>query len=118
MTDRQRQLEDIRRVVNLRGVFKNPDNDYKKGWNDGMQVLADDIQTILKDDEKPRYCEAIATSLSERQRLVKQFKDYCTSKRIDFCPTSLLGWMDARGYLNTDAIKEALAKEKEELGDE
>lgn len=60
----------------------------------------------------------IQTSLKERQRLVRMFKQYSIAKRVDFDPTTLLGWMDAMGYLNIDAIKEALAKEKEELGDE
>lgn len=115
MTDKQQQLEDIRKVVNLLGVFHDANTEYKKGWNDGMQVLADDIKVIL---DRPLICCPIETSLAERTRLVKRFKDYCISKRIDFCPTSLLGWMDAEGYLNTDKIKEAYAKEKEELGDE
>lgn len=115
MTDKQQQLEDIRLVVNLLGIFHDPDTKYKKGWNDGMQVLADDIKTIL---DRPLICCPIETSLAERTRLVKRFKDYCISKRLDFCPTSLLGWMDSEGYLNTDKIKADLEKEKEELGDE
>lgn len=64
------------------------------------------------------FRQDIVTGLNQRQRLVKQFKTYCQSKRIDFCPTSLLGWMDGKGYLNTDLILEDLAKEKEELEDE
>lgn len=60
----------------------------------------------------------ITTSLSERTKLVKMFKDYCKAKRIDFMPTTLLGWCDAQGYLNTDKIREDLAKEQEELKDE
>lgn len=115
MTDKQQQLEDIRQVVNLLGVFHDPDTEYKKGWNDGMQVLADDIKPIL---DRHKMSTVIETSLAERTRLVKRFKDYCISKRIDFCPTSLLGWMDSEGYLNTDKIKEAYAKEKEELANE
>lgn len=49
---------------------------------------------------------------------MKMFKDYCKAKRIDFMPTTLLGWCDAQGYLNTDKIREDLAKEQEELKDE
>ena len=64
------------------------------------------------------FKQDIVTSLSQRQRLVKIFKAYCQSKRLDFCPTTLLGWMDGKGYLNTDAILDDLAKEKEELEDE
>ena len=64
------------------------------------------------------YSQPIDTSLAERTRLVKQCKDWCIAKRIDFCPTALLGWMDARGYLNVDAIRKDLEKEKEELEDE
>ena len=60
----------------------------------------------------------IQTSLIERQRLVKMFKQYSISKRVDFDPTTLLGWMDFNGYLNIDAIRDALEKEKEELEDE
>lgn len=60
----------------------------------------------------------ITTSLSQRQRLVKMFKQYSISKRVDFDPTTLLGWMDAMGYLNTDKILADLEKEKEELADE
>lgn len=60
----------------------------------------------------------ITTSLSERTRLVKMFKDYCKTKRIDFMPTTLLGWCDAQGYLNADKIREDLEKEKEELKEE
>ena len=60
----------------------------------------------------------IETSLAQRQRLVRMFKQYCISRRVDFDPTTLLGWMDAMGYLNTDAIKHALEQEKEELEDE
>lgn len=59
----------------------------------------------------------IITTLAERQRLVKMFKDYSIEKRVDFCPTTLLGWMDSMGYLDTDAIKHALEQEKEELED-
>lgn len=55
----------------------------------------------------------ITTSLTERIRLVKKFKDYCTTNRIDFMPSTLLGWCDARGYLNVDAIRADLAKEEE-----
>ena len=79
-----------------------------------MQVLADDIKTIL---DRPLICCPIETSLAERTRLVKRFRTYCDSKRIDFCPTALLGWMDSEGYLNTDKIKDDYAKEKEELED-
>ncbi len=61
------------------------------------------------------YSQPIETSLAERQRLVKQFKDWCIAKRIDFCPTTLLGWMDARGYLNINAIRKALEEEKKRL---
>jgi len=61
---------------------------------------------------------SIVTSLAERTRLVQKFKEYSINMRVDFCPTTLLGWMDAQGYLNTDAIKADLAKEKEELADE
>lgn len=114
MTDRQRQLEDIRQVINLLGLFQNPDTDYKKGWNDGMQVVADDIKIVL---DRPVACQPLETSLAERQRLVKMFKQYTISKRVDFDPTTLLGWMDAEGYLNTDAIQKALAEEKEKLED-
>ena len=64
------------------------------------------------------FRQDIVTGLNQRQRLVKQFKTYCQSKRIDFCPTSLLGWMDGKGYLNTDLIIADLQKEKEELEDE
>ena len=64
------------------------------------------------------YTKPITTSLAQRQRLVKMFKQYSISKRVDFDPTTLLGWMDAMGYLNTDAIKADLAKEKKELADE
>ena len=64
------------------------------------------------------YTKTITTSLAQRQRLVKMFKQYSISKRVDFDPTTLLGWMDAMGYLNTDAIVEDLAKEQEELADE
>ena len=60
----------------------------------------------------------ITTSLSERTRLVKMFKDYCKDKRIDFMPSTLLGWCESQGYLNVDAIRADLAKEKEELKDE
>ena len=60
----------------------------------------------------------IKTSLAERTRLVKMFKDYCQSKRIDYIPTTLLGWMDSQGFLNVDAIKEVLQKEKEVLEDD
>lgn len=60
----------------------------------------------------------ITTSLSQRTRLVKMFKDYCKEKRIDFMPTTLLGWCEAQGYLNADKIREDLAKEQEELADE
>ena len=60
----------------------------------------------------------ITTSLSERIRLVKMFKDYCKAKRIDFMPSTLLGWCDAQGYLNVDAIRADLAKEQEELANE
>ena len=52
----------------------------------------------------------ITTSLSERTMLVKMFKDYCRDKRIDFMPTTLLGWCDAQGYLNVDAIREDFEK--------
>ena len=60
----------------------------------------------------------IETSLRERQRLVRMFKQYSIAKRVDFDPTTLLGWMDAKGYLNIQAIKDALEQEKEELGDD
>lgn len=60
----------------------------------------------------------ITTSLSERTRLVKMFKDYCKAKRIDFMPSTLLGWCEAQGYLNVDVIREDLKKEKEELANE
>ena len=115
MTDRQKQLEDIRQVIKLLGLFQNPDTDYKKGWNDGMQVVADDIKVIL---DGVNICKPIETSLAERTRLVKICKEYCISKRLDFCPTSLLAWMDAKGYLNTDAIQKALTEEKEKLENE
>lgn len=52
----------------------------------------------------------ITTSLSERTMLVKMFKDYCRDKRIDFMPTTLLGWCDAQGYLNVDVIREDFEK--------
>ena len=64
------------------------------------------------------FRQDIVTSLTQRQRLVKIFKAYTQSKRLDFCPTTLLGWLDGKGYLNTDLILEDLAKEKEELGDD
>ena len=64
------------------------------------------------------FRQDIVTSLTQRQRLVKIFKAYTQSKRLDFCPTTLLGWLDGKGYLNTDLILEDLAKEKEALGDE
>ena len=115
MTDKQRQLEDIRLVVNRLGKFDDEDNSYKRGWNDCLDVLKNSINPIL---DRPLICCPIETSLAERTRLVKRFKGYCISKRIDFCPTSLLGWMDSEGYLNTDKIKADLEKEKEELGDE
>lgn len=108
MTDKQQQLEDIRQILNLLGLFHNPDTDYKKGWNDGMQVLADDIKPIL---DRHKISCPIETSLPERMRLVKIFKSYCENKRIDFLPSTLLGWMDSMGYLNTDKIKEELADE-------
>ena len=60
----------------------------------------------------------ITTSLSERTRLVKMFKNYCKDKRIDFMPSTLLGWCDAQGYLNTDKIREDLEKEQEDLENE
>lgn len=53
----------------------------------------------------------ITTSLSERTMLVKMFKHYCKEKRIDFMPTTLLGWCEAQGYLNADKIREDLEKE-------
>ena len=52
----------------------------------------------------------ITTSLSERTMLVKMFKDYCRDKRIEFMPTTLLGWCEMQGYLNVDAIREDLEK--------
>lgn len=52
----------------------------------------------------------ITTSLSERTMLVKNFKDYCRDKRIEFMPTTLLGWCEMQGYLNVDAIREDLEK--------
>lgn len=63
------------------------------------------------------YRQEIQTSLSERMRLVKIFKEHCISARLDFMPSTLLGWMDAMGYLNTDRIKSDLAKEKDELNE-
>ena len=44
------KLDCITRVVNLLGIFKDPNVDYKVGWNDGMTVLADDIKEILERD--------------------------------------------------------------------
>lgn len=64
------------------------------------------------------FRQDIVTSLIQRQRLVKIFKAYTQSKRLDFCPTTLLGWLDGKGYLNIDLILEDLAKEKEEPGDD
>lgn len=63
------------------------------------------------------YSKPIQTSLRERQRLVKMFKQYSIAKRVDFDPTTLIGWMDAMGYLNIESIKGALEKEKEEFED-
>lgn len=42
------KLDCITRVVNLLGTFKDPNVDYKVGWNDGMTVLAEDIKEILE----------------------------------------------------------------------
>ena len=60
----------------------------------------------------------ITTSLSERTRLVKMFKNYCKDKRIDFMPSTLLGWCEAQGYLNVDAIRADLETEDAELESE
>lgn len=60
----------------------------------------------------------ITTSLSERTMVVKMFKNYCKEKRIDFMPTTLLGWLEVQGYLNADKIREDLEQKKEELADE
>ena len=60
----------------------------------------------------------ITTSLSQRIRLVKKFKQYTVEKRVDFMPSTLLGWMDSMGYLNTDKILADLKQEDDELKEE
>ena len=53
------------------------------------------------------FKQDIVTSLSQRQRLVKIFKAYCQSKRLDFCPTTLLGWMYIGKTINGVKITES-----------
>ena len=60
----------------------------------------------------------ITLGLNERMRVSKTYVNWCHDKRIDVQPTTLLGWLEARGYLNVDAIRESLRKEQEELEDE
>ena len=61
------------------------------------------------------YRQDFQTSLSERMMLVKIFKAHCVEARLDFMPSTMLGWMDAMGYLNTDLIKADLENEKQKL---
>ena len=60
----------------------------------------------------------ITLALKERTRLTKIYVDWCKAKRIDVIPSTFLGWLESEGYLNADAIRETLAKEKEELANE
>lgn len=60
----------------------------------------------------------LSLTLAQRMRLTKMYVDWAKAKRIDVMPTTLLGWLNINGYLNTEAITEALENEKEELGDE
>lgn len=62
--------------------------------------------------------QELTLKLKERTRIAKIYSDWCKSKRIDIIPTTLLGWLETMGYLNTDAIRVDLEKEKEELEDE
>ena len=57
----------------------------------------------------------ITLGLNQRTRIVKIYTDWCKSKRIDIIPTTFLGWLGSEGYLNADAIRAHLEKEKEEL---
>lgn len=61
---------------------------------------------------------AITLGLNQRTRIVKQYTDWCKSKRVDILPTTFLGWLEIQGYLNADKIRDDLEKEKEELKDE
>ena len=61
---------------------------------------------------------AITLGLNQRTRIVKQYTDWCKSKRVDILPTTFLGWLESQGYLNADKVREDLAKEQEELEDE
>ena len=61
---------------------------------------------------------AITLGLNQRTRIVKKYTDWSKSKRIDIMPTTFMGWLETQGYLNADAIREDLEKEKEELANE
>lgn len=60
----------------------------------------------------------ITLKFKERTRLAKIYSSWCKSKRINILPTTLLGWLETMGYLNVEAIKADLEKEKEGLEDE
>lgn len=59
----------------------------------------------------------ITLGLNQRTRVVKNYVDWAHSKRIDVMPSTFLGWLESQGYLNADAIREDLEKEREELED-
>ena len=59
--------------------------------------------------------EKITLGLNERMRVSKLYVDWCHNKRIDVQPTTLLGWLEAKGYLNAEAIRADLRHEQEEL---
>ena len=48
MKTAQEKIDEIKQLLKFLGVFHCPDSEYKKGWNAGMRVLADDIKTIIE----------------------------------------------------------------------
>ena len=50
-------------------------------------------------------------SLETRLKIAKKFTEWAHKSHIDVMPSTLIGWMEMRGWLDVDKIEEELKKD-------
>lgn len=52
------------------------------------------------------------TSLEQRQRVTEQFIKWAKEKRIDIMPSTFLGYLELKGWLDVEKMLEDIEKER------
>jgi hypothetical protein len=52
------------------------------------------------------------TSLEQRLKVTKKFTEWAKEKRIDIAPTTFLGYLELKGWLDVEKMLEDIEKER------